>query len=165
MINLDWFIGFLEGEGTFGVLIKKGYYTLGYYMQPKFKINLMEDDKKVLFEIWIFLKKNGIIFPKPYPIKIHKSWSENASGQYVLISLNSQACLKLYNLINGRLHTKKKREIEIWEKIVRGIIDNKHLTKKGFVDLMEFVDELRSLRKSRNKVIYNQEYFKSKWRM
>lgn len=157
-MNIDWFVGFLEGEGCFAIHIKRSYYhKIGWMLQPSFKINITEG-KNVLIKLKNFLKSIDINSNKIREVK-EESWGKRAKSQSLLQITDMPSLHKLINIITPLMQTKKREEAIIFKEILIKIEGKNHLNKQGFIETMELVDKLRNLRTSRSKIKYTKEYF------
>lgn len=159
-MNLNWLVGFIEGEGNFGFTVgKRKSYKIGWQISPIFKLGLVRNDRNVLEKIKVFLKSHDIISHSLQDVEPHHTWSKNASEQTHLRITRIKSCQKLAKLIFPLLESKKKKEVKLWLRGIEKIDKGHHLRKKGFLEIMEIVDELHSLRKQRKPVRYNKKFF------
>lgn len=104
-MNKDYVAGFIEGEGCFHVHRQETRY------QPKFCIQLRDDDKELLEKI-----RDAIgIDQKLYPMKAHKG-----SKPCVKLNISSIANnLKLVKYLGDNpFHGNKKLQYELWREAV-----------------------------------------------
>jgi len=166
MINFDWFTGFAESEGTFSFCICRTNYTIGWRIQPYFKVNVAESDRTALEKLQAFLLSHNIIAHLNFNPK-HKRWSRNASNQYRLDIYRLDNCIKLANILLKRIHLPtKKRQVEIWAKILKQLKEKHPLNnREKFLQIIEEIDNLNSLRKSRGRRKYSKLFFERLWEL
>lgn len=167
-MNLDWFVGFMEGEASFGAspCRRKTGFRLGWTFSVKFKINLAEHDREVLYESKKFLEAYGII-ANIYYITPHKEWSQNASPQYILQVSGAKNCIKIFKLVFPKLELKRrKKQIKAWGEALLLIYETRGYhkrTKKDFIKIMEKIDEMRRHTHSHRQIKFTSSYFRKLW--
>ncbi|MBT3397404.1 hypothetical protein HOA55_00145 [archaeon] len=156
MISKDWFIGFIEGEGNFNISLSKALmkksksYLFEFYPILQFRIFLREDDKEALEKIKNFVGV-GKIYKKSY--KYSRKKGVNSQDQYVYMITSIKNLLVLKELlISSNFHTKKKKDMEIFFKVLDLKIEKKHLTLDGYNEIMALVANLNSLNRENFRV-------------
>lgn len=128
---LNWFVGFIEGEGCFSISISirkeklKNHVWAGIYPRFIFALALVEDDKEILFDIKKRLGLGRINF------KDRKNFIGNARNQYVFVIDSLKECKKLISYISCiKWRTKKYKDFLLWKKGVSDFSKKVDLTKK-----------------------------------
>lgn len=98
-ITLDWFIGFLEGEGSFSRTRDGGGHIIP-------SIQIAQNNRKIIEDIRKFLGCGRVYYNK------------HTNTCYIQIRAHEE-CKKLMNLIDGKLRTEhKQKQYEKWKKLV-----------------------------------------------
>jgi len=140
-MDLNWLIGFIEGEGCFGVSVqikhKKGIpNSLGILIT--FKLGLHEKDIGTLIYIKKLIGFGKISFVNKKYWKKH-----NAGNQYVYSIHNHKDCLKLANILDENLFRSTKRTAFVLWKEALTLRDNEeHLTFNGIKRIVEIRSEI-----------------------
>lgn len=148
MISKEWLVGFIEGEGNFNVSLVKNFksptwnYPYSLYPVLQFRIFLREDDIGALNKIRDFLGV-GRIYKKKMSYARDKGW--NAQDQYAYYVTSVKDLLKVREvLLSSEFHTKKKKDFELFFKILDLKISKKHLTSEGFQEIMTLASSMNS---------------------
>ena len=142
-ITKDWFVGFIEGEGNFHVGLRNTKNVPGYpfekYPFLQFRIFLREDDLEVLKKIKEFLGF-GKIYKKN--LQYNRDLGFKSRDQYNFVIGNVKDLLELKKLLFGiEFFTKKKKDIELFFKILDMKIAKKHLEEKGYKDVLVLISQ------------------------
>jgi len=99
-MNLDWLLGFIEGEGCFT-------HSSGKYIQPLFIIGIHSRDKEALVKIKDFVGIGYVI--------------ESKKGNMSYYQVHSKSgCMKIIKLLENKqfILPSRKERFERWKKIV-----------------------------------------------
>ncbi len=157
----DWFIGFIEGEGNFHVGLRNtknnSSYPFDYYPFLQFRIFLREDDLEALEKIKDFLGF-GNIYKKN--LSSNRKLGFKARNQYNYVVGDIKNLLKLKEFLSeAKFFTKKKKDVEIFFKILDMKTAKKHLIKEGYEDMLGLINQINSgsrenFRTGNNRKIY-----------
>lgn len=133
--DVDWLAGFCEGEASF---------TIGKDGCPTFKLGLREDDTQVLLDIQSMLGVGSITHNSA---QTARSKGMNARDS-TRLSVSGPNCLKVVEVLEGKLHTKKAKDFEIWARAVRASValgPGRHPDRKPM--MLEYKRQLEEARK------------------
>ncbi len=164
MISADRIMGFIEGEGCFGVaiykvvenrlhktsrkniLIKKKT-ALGYQIKLSFRISLARKDRNILDEI----KET---FELGYVYDVKENLTRSPVCQYAVQS--TEDLLKLIEFFDLQtFYTTKGQSYQHWKEIVQMVNRKEHLSKEGFLKVCE-------LREKMNLVFNKEKHLRSR---
>ena len=129
----DYIAGFVDADGSFTVSIKKAPTRWGYAVDPEFKISIHRDDAEVLYLIKEALGC-GRILRKP------------GSNQVMLVVKDKRTLHeKILKFFRKHPLIVKKREFELFSEIVQRLVEKQHLTREGFIEILELAKKLREL--------------------
>lgn len=156
MISPDRIMGFIEGEGCFGVAIERENdkrprkterknilkkESFGFRIRPSFRISLAAKDRKMLDEMCQYLTVGYV-----YAVR-------NPGGRSDVVQYAVQAISDLKTLIlffdAQEFLTTKGDSYQKWRQIVGMVSRGEHLTKEGFLKIC-------SLREGMN-LVHNKE--------
>ncbi|MDD4901130.1 MAG: LAGLIDADG family homing endonuclease [Patescibacteria group bacterium] len=144
-LNPYYISGFIDGEGSFSVSVNR-HKTLksGLEIKPEFEIELRADDKEILKRI-VKTIGCGRIYDCSYE---RYGWYPHAK-----LKITSAKELKeifFPFLDQYPLQAKKKKNYEIFRKIVLMVRDKKHLTEPGRHKIIALRNEMRRNGKKHN---------------
>lgn len=146
---LNWFAGFVDGEGCFSIEISKHPgYKLGYGARPHFVIALTESDFSVLNLIQEKLNSGCLRTQSNRAARKHNIFGKPLTRFYIT---KQEECLELYKLLNGKLRSKKKHDFIKWGIILNAIKNKEHSTKEGLLLIAEIRDTMNIRGKSNKK--------------
>ena len=140
----SWMVGFTDGEGCFSVsLLKNRTSKNGWQVFPEFVIT---QGKKSLPALEIFKKyfKCGKIFVN----KRYDNHKENLY-RYCVRSVRALKEKVIPFFEYNQLKTYKKKDFEIFSKIVHSMSKGKHLTKDGLTKIAKLIETMNRKKKSR----------------
>ncbi len=140
----NWIVGFTDGEGCFSVSFIKNKTTKnGWQIFPEFVITQGE---KSLPALKIFLKyfKCGKIFVN----KRHDNHNENLY-RFCVRSINNLQEKIIPFFQKNSLRTAKKKDCELFSRIVQKMVERKHLSQKGAMEIAKLVEQMNRKKKSR----------------
>jgi hypothetical protein len=152
--NWLWYIaGAFDSIGTLTVSIgKNDEMAIGYQIQPMIMISRPEEKEVIFGMLDEYTTENGV----KYHIEEQKS-------SYQMKIKDTESIKRFLEPIAPGL-VQQEKEVEIMlEEIIPMIKEEKHHTKKGLVELMESVDELRESLHGRRETKYTSTHFKKKW--
>jgi len=142
----DWFIGFIEGEGNFHIGLRNtkndSGYPFDYYPFLQFRIFLREDDLEVLEKIKDFLGF-GNIYKKDMSSNRKLGFKARDQCNYVVGDIKNLLKLKEF-LSEAKFFTKKKKDAEIFFKILDMKIAKKHLIKEEYEEMLRLINQINS---------------------
>lgn len=115
-INSNWIVGFVEGEGTFGV---KG-------LRPYFQVGQNKISENVLIGIEEFFINNN----KDRTIKFSKSQTDEVKV-IMMMDMDNLWFVILPFFENHNMHTKKVQDFILWKKVLYICKSGLHLTSEG----------------------------------
>jgi hypothetical protein len=122
-MNVNWFLGFSEGEGNFTVLFgtKRRNGTKYVWAKPAFQ--LVQAEQKVIDEVAKFLEEQSIK-SKVYSIQARSMWR--------LHVLETESLGIMTRLLDSlEWHTKKRSDFEKWKKCIAIIMEHPDLHRTG----------------------------------
>ncbi len=164
-ITKEWFIGFIEGEGNFHVALSsikkvRPAYPFEYYPVPQFRIFLREDDLSVLEKIKEFLGF-GEIYHKD--TSYNRNLGFKTKDQFNFVCSSNKHLLALKSLLSdGEFFSKKKKDAEIFFKIVDIKASKKHLTPQGYNEIISLTRQLNSQMRENFKRGSTRDIYKNK---
>jgi hypothetical protein len=133
-LTKDYIIGLVDGEGSFTVYLRK----TGKYRKVEchFYIKLVEDDLRLLKKIRKTLNCGNIY--------LQRDKRKNHSDCYRFEVGNLKDIKeKIIPLFKGRLQSKKrKKDFEIFCRIVELVSEKKHLTLKGWKEIEKLKNKM-----------------------
>ena len=129
----DYIAGFVDADGSFTVSIKKAPTRWGYAVDPEFKISIHRDDAKVLYMIKEALQC-GRIMEKP------------GSDQLMFVVKDRRSLWeKIVPFFRRHPLIVKEREFRVFSEIVKALMEGKHRTREGFIEVLLLAKELRQM--------------------
>lgn len=145
-MNLDWLVGFIEGEGCFSTSIykdKTGTSLSGIYICPSFQLAVNVKDKEVIKKIQKFLKQRDI--------NSHVRLRQCNNSKQVCLDISSlKNCIKFANLINNKLESNKRLDFDVWNEILITMRNKKHFSRKGIKHIWNLRSQIKK-RKGRKR--------------
>ena len=133
-LNNLWIVGFTDGEGCFHISINKlSGMSLGWQVLPEFRIVQHEKDESVLYKL-----KEHFGFGD---VRINNT-DENATrkGFRVRGLENLNKIVKFFE--ENKLQTSKRKNFEIFAKVIQLMNNKKHLTKEGLNEIAKLVSKM-----------------------
>jgi len=153
---LWYLVGVYDTAGASRVKIRKDEtFVTNYEFRPIISLSRPENKQVVFGMIDEYAEEYGV----SYRIDENKGTTEVLVIDKPL-SINNF----LKPLMGGFVQQQNQSQI-MFNKIIPAVLDDEHLTKPGFYELMGFVDELQETLATRKDPKYTQEYFKSEWNM
>ena len=122
-LDSRWVSGFVDGEGCFHVSINKiPKMSIGWQVLPEFRIVQHERDESVLKELQQFFGAGKVVT------------NHGARKELRIRKLNDLRNVVLF-FKQYPLRTKKKKNFEIFAKILELMENKKHLTVEGLTDI------------------------------
>ena len=137
----SWAKGFVEGEGSFVISIRKSKsHVFGFQISPVFKIDLHEKDKNVLEDIRGIY---GVGTVRPLSNKRLRDKGINASDQYRYHLEGIKLCSKLRDeMIKDPFYSSKEKDFKLWSKIIELLKEKEHLSIPGFLKVCKIRDKM-----------------------
>jgi|TARA_B100001971_G_C17895677_1_gene385381 hypothetical protein len=133
-LNALWITGFTDGEGCFHISINKlPKMSLGWQVLPEFRIVQHEKDESLLYKI-----KNYFGFGD---VKINRIDHHGTRKEFRVRGLeNLNKIIEFFE--ENELQTSKKKDFEIFSKVII-LMDNKeHLTKQGLDKIANLISQM-----------------------
>lgn len=124
-LTADWVVGFTDGEGCFHVsIVRNPKTTLGYQVIPEFTIVQHERDIQILYALKRFFRC-GVV--------------RRNHGNRWAFRVRRLSCLKGVCDFFTRhpLKTKKNVDFIRFRRIVHKMLEGKHLSPEGLLDIIE----------------------------
>ena len=122
-LDSRWVSGFVDGEGCFHVSINKiPKMSIGWQVLPEFRIVQHERDESVLEELQQFFQAGKVVT------------NHGARKELRIRKLNDLRNVVLF-FKQHQLRTEKKKNFEIFAKILELMEHKKHLTVEGLTDI------------------------------
>jgi len=140
----SWILGFTDGEGCFSVSILKNKTSRnGWQVFPEFVIT---QGKKSLPALEIFRTyfKCGDIYENH-----RKDNHKENIYRYCVRSIYEIEERIVPFFQKNQLKTNKKNDFEIFAKIIDSMLNKKHLTEKGFIEIAHLIEKMNQKKKSR----------------
>ena len=141
-ISADWFTGFLEGEGCFGITFGIKYSSI----IPRAVFTISQCDEKVLIDIQSYLASQGIAS------KIYQTLQTYANLKIMPINRIIRWDLKVISLTDLQKldallstcnwHSNKKEEYEKWQQCLKIILEPH--TKANLIEISRIATTLNS---------------------
>ena len=146
-LNALWIVGFTDGEGCFHISLNRSpKMSLGWQVLPEFRIVQNEKDEKLLNEI-----RNYFGFGNVRVNRIDHHGTRKEFKVRGMENLN-----KIVNFFEKNpLRTSKKKDFELFSKVIQIMNNQEHLTKEGLDKIAKLVGEMN--RKPRLKYLESSE--------
>ena len=134
MLNPDYIVGLVDGEGSFTVYIRSPYSNKNVKRrskaEPRFYLKLAEKDKDILYRLKEFFQCGNIYFQKD------KRKNHQNCYRYEVANRNDleNVIIPFFKKHPLQLASKRK-DFRIFCQIMEGIKQGKHLTKSGLANL------------------------------
>ena len=130
-LDASWIVGFTDGEGCFHVSINKiPKMSLGWQVLPEFRIVQHEKDEKVLEKI-----KDYFNFGK---VVINRTDHHGTRKEFRVRGMKN-----LREIVNffkkNHLKTSKRKNFEIFSKVIEIMNNKKHLSKEGIDEIAKMI--------------------------
>ena len=140
--------GFVVGEGCFYVEYgKDSKYKLGLRVRPSFIIEVAEDDEPVLQAIKDIIGCGtvyGLDYGR-YEKYRAKNWKRHV--RYKVSNITDIAGKLIPFFEKYPLFGKKEKAFSLFKRIVRHVLDKKHLDTNGLAEISQLVDQLHTVNK------------------
>jgi len=150
-VDLNWAMGFIEGEGCFGILLKERTLKNGLRLLKvtcTISVSIVEKDKRAVY----FLKRlfKGNIQKRKKEYWENKNFP-NVQDQIQWRICNMEDCKNFSKIIkNYKFKTSKGNKYKLWNKVVTLIDKKEHLTKEGILKILELREKMNEKIKSKN---------------
>lgn len=141
MLNSNYIIGLVDGEGSFTVYIRnpdsKKSVKRRVKAEPRFYLKLVEKDKSILYELKRFFHCGNVYFQKD------KRKNHQNCYRYEVANRNDLENIVIPFFKKHRLKlTSKKNDFEIFCKIMKRIKNKEHLTDSGLRKLYKIKQKM-----------------------
>ena len=130
MLNPNYIVGLVDGEGSFTVYIRnpdlKKKVKRRTKAEPRFYLKLIEKDKDILYELKNFFGCGNVYF------QVDKRKNHQNCYRYEVANRNDleKVIIPFFKKHQLKLASKRK-DFEIFCRIMKGIRQRKHFTKSG----------------------------------
>ena len=139
----NWIVGFTDGEGCFSVsFIKNKTTKSGWQIFPEFVITQGEKSLPVLKVFQRYFRCGKIFINKRYD-----NHNENLY-RFCIRSINDLGKKLIPFFVKNRLRTAKKKDFEVFSKLLKLIVQRKHLSKSGAIKIAKLVETMNRKKKS-----------------
>lgn len=140
MVNPDYVVGFVDGEGCFCVPISV-HKTLSRRreVRPTFEIEVREDDLPIIRKIQRVLGC-GVIYRLKF--KRYEKWKPHVKLK--VSKLNDLQYILIPFFERHPLQAKKRKSFRIFQRIVRMVARKQHLTPEGIVIIERLRDQMNT---------------------
>jgi hypothetical protein len=169
MISSERIMGFIEGEGCFGVAIatvrdtrprKTGRKldlskpSLGFQVKPSFRIVQASKDRAILDEIQAHFR-NGYVYDLARLDETHLP-----ASQYVVQKLEDlRHVIEFFD--QQIFYTTKGESYQIWKEIVQMVSRKEHLSKPGFIKICEMREKMNLISNKEKRLRSSQKLAKA----
>jgi hypothetical protein len=141
MLNPDYIVGLVDGEGSFTVYVRnpdlKKNVVRRVKAEPRFYLKLVEKDKNILYELKKFFGCGNVYFQRD-KIKNHQD-----CYRYEVANRDDLVKIIIPFFEKNRLKlSSKRKDFEIFRKIMEKIKKGKHLTKSGLRSLYQLKQKM-----------------------
>ena len=142
-----WIAGFTDGEGCFHISINRiPKMSLGWQVLPEFRIVQHEKDESVLIQI-----KNYFSFGN---VRINRKDHHGTRKEFRVRGLeNLNKIVKFFE--ENELKTSKKKDFEIFAKVIQLMNNKEHLNKNGLDNIAKLISNMN--RKIKSKYLESSE--------
>jgi len=140
MVNSDYVVGFVDGEGCFCVTIS-AHKTLRTRteVRPAFEIELREDDLPILRKIQRQLRCGQI-----YHLTYHRYAKWRPHVKLKVSRLDELRNILIPFFTRHPLHAKKRKSFLIFKQIVDMVAKKQHLTPRGIAVIRQLRDRMNT---------------------
>ncbi|MDP2664535.1 MAG: LAGLIDADG family homing endonuclease [bacterium] len=136
MLNPDYVIGLVDGEGSFTVYVRDPNTTKKVKrrveIEPRFYLKLIEKDKKILYELKKFFRCGNVYFQRDQRENHQNCYRYEVANRKDLANI----IIPFFRKYSLKLDSKKK-DFKIFCKMMKKIGNGEHLTKSGLQLLFE----------------------------
>ena len=141
MLNANYVVGLVDGEGSFTVYVKSQSQSQERIrrvrVEPKFYLKLIEEDKAVLLELKKFFNCGNVYYQKDSRPNHKDCYRFEVTSRQDLIGKIMPFFKK--NIL--RLES-KQRDFRIFCQIMDKIMKNEHLTDDGLLKISKFKQKM-----------------------
>ena len=133
-LNALWITGFTDGEGCFHISINKlPKMSLGWQVLPEFRIVQHEKDESVLYKIKDYFGFGDV--------KINRIDYHGTRKEFRVRGLeNLNKIIEFFE--ENKLETSKKKDFEIFSKVIILMNNKEHLTKQGLNKIANLISQM-----------------------
>lgn len=133
-LDAQWIAGFTDGEGCFHISINKiQQMSLGWQVLPEFRIVQHEKDEELLLRIKEYFGFGSV--------QKNRTDFHGTRKEFRVRGLdNLNKLIEFFE--KNKLMTTKRKDFEIFSKVIRLMNNNEHLTKKGLDKIAELISEM-----------------------
>ena len=136
IINPWWLTGFIEGEGSFSIGIRKSTsHNTGYQVSLIFHISQHLKDVELMKDLIKYFQAGGLIFRKEHPLVVYQVIKFSEIEEKVIPFLNKYP-----------LQGVKRLVFEDWKKAAAIVKTKGHLTLKGLEEIKKIKDGMNAKR-------------------
>jgi len=136
MLNSDYIVGLVDGEGSFTVYVRnpnsKDNATRRVKAEPRFYLKLIEKDKNILYKLKKFFGCGNVYFQRDKRKNHQDCYRYEVANRDDLVNI----IIPFFKKNQLKLSSKRK-DFEIFRKIMKEIKKGRHLTKSGLKELYQ----------------------------
>lgn len=142
LLNPDYIVGFVDGEGCFSVTISQ-HRTLKRRLEvrPLFEIELREDDREILDRLQ-YTFQCGSVYHLTYR---RYDWAPHV--KYKVSKIHDLTNIIIPFFDRYHLQAKKRKQYLLFRKAVRVVYKKQHLTNDGFEKILSIREQMREFSK------------------
>ena len=142
-LDIDWVVGFVDGEGCFYVgIYEHPEMKVGYQVLPEFRVVQHRRDIQILYALKRFFRC-GVV-------------RQNHDDRYEFRIRKHECLMKVVDFFQRHpLKTKKNVDFRKFARIVRKMAEGRHLTEEGFKEIVRIAMSMDSGEHERLKEIYD----------
>jgi hypothetical protein len=141
MLNANYVLGLVDGEGSFTVYVNNPEISTArkrrVRIEPKFYVKLVEEDKKILYEFQKFFSCGNVYYQKDSRTNHKDCYRFEVGSRKDII----ESIIPFFSANKLKFET-KKRDFNIFCKIVESIKQNEHLTDQGLLKLFKLKQQM-----------------------
>ncbi len=141
MLNQDYIVGLIDGEGSFTVYIRNPYINKNIKRrvkaEPRFYVKLIEKDKKILYKLKEFFGCGNVYFQKDTR-KNHQN-----CYRYEVANRDDLKTVIIPFFRKNKLEfPSKKKDFKIFCKLMEMIESNQHLNDRGIKKMFKIKQKM-----------------------
>ena len=139
MLSANYIVGLTDGEGSFTIYLrppKKKYGSKNYRVECHYYIKLRDDDKNLLEQVKKFFGVGRISFQRNNRPNHHHAY------RFEVTNLKELLKVVIPFFEKHKLVSKRRKDFELFKKIVKSVSKKEHLTKEGLSKIQQWKSEM-----------------------
>ena len=141
MLNEDYIVGLIDGEGSFTVYVRNPDSSKKVKrrvkVEPRFYVKFVEKDKDILYKLKKYFGCGSIYFQKDNRPNHQNCYRFEVFRRDDLVNI----IIPFFRKNNLKLHSKKK-DFELFCRLLKMIKNNAHLTDNGLKKIFEIKQKM-----------------------